>query len=94
MKIIWSNRSIAELAAITEYIEQDDPESAERIASHIIGQAVSLSLMPRRGKPGRIVGTREIYILPWPYFVVYRVVRNEVHILRIRHTARRWPPRL
>jgi len=87
------NRSVAELVSITEYIEEDDPGSAERLTSNIFGQAVSLSVMPRRGKPGRLAGTREIYILPWPYFVVYRVIRNEVHILHIRHTARKWPPR-
>ncbi len=38
MKIIWSNRSVAELVSITEYIEEDDPGSAERLTSNILGR--------------------------------------------------------
>jgi toxin ParE1/3/4 len=63
------------------------------VATHIFAEVMLLSSMPDRGKPGRVAGTREKFFLPWPYFVVFRIVGDEVRILRIRHTARRWPVR-
>jgi addiction module RelE/StbE family toxin len=91
MRINWSKRSLAELGQIADYIAKDNPTAAERVATRIFDRVMSLSSIAERGTPGRIHGTRETFILPWPYFVVYRIVGEEVRILHIRHTSRRWP---
>ena len=40
---------------------------------------------------GRIPGTRELVLVPYPYIVVYRVLDHIVEIVRIFHGARDWP---
>ena len=91
MRINWSKRAIADLKAITDYIERDDAAAAERVAARIFDRVMSFDTMSGRSKPGRIPGTRESFLAPWPYFIVYRIVGDEVRVSRIRHTARRWP---
>lgn len=43
------------------------------------------------GRPGRISGTRELVVTKFPYILPYRVRNNAVEILRVFHTARKWP---
>jgi len=46
------------------------------------------------GRIGRLPGTRELVVSPYPYIVAYREHGNEVHILAVVHTSRRWPKTL
>ncbi len=48
---------------------------------------------PRRGRPGRVAGTRELVVPGTPYIVVYAVGADYVRIHRVLHGAQRWPPR-
>jgi toxin ParE1/3/4 len=93
MIVNWSKRAIADLDRIASWIEKNNPTAAERVASRIFDEVMSLSSMAERGAPGRIPGTREKFFVLWPYFAVYRIIGDEVRILHIRHTARRWPMR-
>ena len=43
------------------------------------------------GRPGRVPGTRELVIPGTPYIVPYRVQGEAIQILRVYHSARRWP---
>ena len=45
----------------------------------------------KRGRPGRVEGTRELPIVRTPYLAAYRVIDGAVVILRILHGARQWP---
>jgi len=91
MIVSWSKRSIAQLDRIAQYVERDNPAAAERLTTYIFDEVMLLVDMPDRGKPGRVPGTREKFFLPHPYFAVYRVSGDQVRILHIRHTSRRWP---
>ena len=46
---------------------------------------------PAIGRPGRVLGTRELVIGRLPYIVPYRVREKDIEILRVLHTSRRWP---
>ena len=46
---------------------------------------------PHMGRPGRVPGTRELVIAQTPTIVPYRVQREAIQILRVYHSARRWP---
>jgi toxin ParE1/3/4 len=50
-----------------------------------------LAEMPRRGRPGRWPGTRELIVPRTSYIVPYRVAGDHIEILRVFHGARRWP---
>jgi len=59
-----------------------------------LGDAVPESLLlaqPASGRPGRVIGTRELVIGGLPYVVPYRVRDNDIEILRVLHTSRRFP---
>lgn len=43
------------------------------------------------GKPGRIMGTREL-VVHRHYFLVYELHTDTVYILAVVHTSRQWPP--
>ena len=92
MTPIWSPEAIADLVALRAYIEQDDPAAAQRVALHIIHSVETLlPNSPGMGRPGRVSGTRELVIPRTPFILPYRLVGNAIHILRIFHSARRWP---
>jgi toxin ParE1/3/4 len=92
MTPIWSPEAIADVGALRAYIEQDDPVAARRVALHIIRNVeMLLPRNPEMGRPGRIPGTRELVVPRTPFIVVYRVQSEVLQIIRIFHTARKWP---
>ena len=92
MILVWSPAAVADLVALRAYIEQEDPAAARRVALHIIRNVETLlPNSPEMGRPGRVPGTRELVIPRTPYIVPYRVVSNTIQVLRVFHSARRWP---
>ena len=95
MTIEWSPQAIADLAALRDYIAQDDKAAAQRTALHIVRNVEQLlSVNPNMGRAGRVPGTRELVIPRTPYIVPYRVRSNRIQVLRVYHGARKWPERL
>jgi toxin ParE1/3/4 len=47
--------------------------------------------MPRSGRSGRILGTREAVVPRTPYIVVYQISSEAVEVIEIWHGAREWP---
>lgn len=81
-----------DLREIHEYIARESPAAARRVVDHLLRDAERLASFPRIGRPGRVGGTRELVASTWPYVVVYRLRGAQIDILRVLHTARRWPP--
>ena len=76
------------------YIAQDNPKAAAKFVLHLRDSASMLGEQPNLGRPGRIPGTRELVITQFPYILPYRVRNDTVEILRVFHTARKWPDSL
>jgi toxin ParE1/3/4 len=92
MTPLWAPEAINDLAALRAYIERDDPAAAQRVALHVIHNIeVLLANSPEMGRPGRVPGTRELAIPRTPIIVPYRLDGDTIQILRIFHSARRWP---
>lgn len=82
--------ALKDLAAIAGYLAEHDMEAARDVAQHIWDAGQSLVDMPSRGRPGRVAETRELILNKYPYFLAYKVVQEEVQILRVLHSARRY----
>ncbi len=94
MRVKWLRRALHNLDAEAAYIAQDSPQSATAFVIHLMENAAMLASHPQMGRPGRVPGTRELVITRFPYILPYRVREQNVEILRVFHTARKWPQRL
>jgi len=95
MKLFWTGRALADLDALHAYIAQNNERAAHAIVEGIVARAErQLSRLPESGHPGRIAKTRELVVSDTPYILPYRIVGNTIHILRVFHSARRWPDEL
>lgn len=92
MRLRWTRLAESDLDQIAAYIGQDSPAAAARVILELIDRVETLlSRHPGIGRPGRVLGTRELIISGLPYIVPYRVRDRNVEILRVMHTSRRWP---
>lgn len=91
MCVEWLSLALADLNAEAEYIARDNPSAAERIVDDIFAATDRLAVFPAMGRPGRVLGTRELVVSNTPYIVPYRVRGQTVEIIRVLHGSRKWP---
>ena len=91
MTVRWSPDAATDFAGIVEYIRQQNPSAADRVARAIIESVTSLESFPERGRNGRVKDTRELVLTPLPFVLVYRVKHRAVEIVRVLHGSQRWP---
>lgn len=87
----WRRAALADLEDIFEFVAQDNPIAAAKLAASIHSQAERLCLNPRLGRPGRVAGIRELVVPRVPYIVAYQVRGRRIEILAVVHTSRLWP---
>ena len=86
----WLASANADLKLIIDYISDDNPDAADLLLQDIEMRVIQLLEQPRRGRVGRVAGTRELVVKP-NYIVVYAESPDVVEILRVLHAARLWP---
>lgn len=91
MQVKWLRRALHNLDSEAAYIAQDSPKAAAQFIDHITKSVARLVDHPHLGRPGRMSGTRELVVTRFPYIIPYRVKSHTIEILRIFHTARKWP---
>ena len=83
-EIEWREPAVADLMAIVDYISDDNPGAALALMDEILADH------PKRCRPGRVAGTRELIVRP-NYLVVYAETAAKVTVLRVLHAAQMWP---
>ena len=91
MRIRWTVPAAAALDRIQNHIAKDNPKAAFEVVQRIRIAVSQLELYPKVGQPGRVRGTSELVIHDLPYIVPYRIKKDEVQILNVYHTSRKWP---
>jgi addiction module RelE/StbE family toxin len=88
MIVEWRPEAEADRDDIVAYIEGDNPYAARRILQELIVAADSLYDFPYRGRPGLVVGTRELDVVG-PYVLLYEIdpFADKVLIWRVWHSA-------
>lgn len=94
MKLLWTERALAEIDEAFAYVAADSPMAAERLALLIETKALLLIDQPSMGRPGRVDGTREFVVTGTRYVLPYRVRNGRVEILAVLHASRQWPDQL
>jgi addiction module RelE/StbE family toxin len=83
--------ALDDLREIDQLISKDSPVAARKVLAVIWETTQYLREHPHIGRPGRVSGTRELVISGTPFIIPYRVVSDEIQILRVLHGARQWP---
>jgi len=92
---LLSRRAISNFVNLREHIEPDSEQSAAAVAKRIMEAVDLLQSHPEMGRPGRVVGTRELVVPGAPYLVPYRVrARATGTDCCIPRAPRSWPVKL
>jgi addiction module RelE/StbE family toxin len=91
VRVRYVPRARAQLRRIGRYIAQDSPTAAQQVVARITDAVDGLATFPTMGRPGRVIGTRELIVTGTPYVVAYRVRENAVEVLAVIHAAQQWP---
>jgi toxin ParE1/3/4 len=94
MKVVWSRMAIRHLTALREHIAKDPEQNAALVARRILHSVELLETQPYMGRPGRVVGTRELVVPNTPYLIPYRVRRERLELIAVFHGHRQWPTKL
>jgi len=87
VRVVWRAAARADLVRILQYISQENPIAARRLAQELVLAGDSLQVFPRRGRRGLIEGMRELVVVR-PDVIVYDIGEDEtVSILRLWHSA-------
>jgi toxin ParE1/3/4 len=90
MKVVWSRRAIRHLVHLREYIEKDSEQNATLAAGRILKAVELLQTHPEMGRPGRVLGTRELVVTDTPFIIPYRVRRERLELIAVFHGRRKW----
>jgi len=86
VKIIWSPLAIDRVSEIAVYIALDNPVAAEKWANDIFYSVKQLKQFPNSG---RIIPELQLNdfreIIFGNYRVIYRVGKNKISVLTVRH---------
>lgn len=91
MKVIWSRRAVRHLAELRDYIAKDSEQNAAIVAERILQSVNLLQTQPSMGRPGRILGTRELVVPDTPFVIPYRVRNDRLELLAVFRGRRKWP---
>lgn len=87
----WTPEAIEDRDKIYDYIEPDNPSAALALDELFEEKASRLADHPAIGRPGRVSGTREL-VAHRHYILIYDIAGDQVRVLRVLHTSRKWPP--
>lgn len=91
MVAVWSKRAQIELAKAYQYIYDDSPKNAAKVRDEIIDTTIELPRHPEfypldKYKKNNNGSWRAFEL--HRYRISYRVMKNEIRIVRLRHTSR------
>ncbi|NEW88354.1 type II toxin-antitoxin system RelE/ParE family toxin [Rhodopseudomonas sp. WA056] len=93
MKLVWSDTAIADLERFAEFLRDNHPAIASRIAPEIVKQARLIADYPRIGRPGP-GGYRELNlpVLNAVYVLRYTFDGERILMLRVFHSREQRDP--
>ena len=90
MRVTYSPGALAQLDEIFAYIANDNPSAAATLIERIERIVMLVGKFPQMGRLTDKSDVRVIGIPQYRYLIFYQVLdeRDEVRILRVRHTSR------
>lgn len=89
-ELIWSPTAQADLAAIDDFLYDEDPDFADRVALSSVSSARCLLDWPFAGSSWGDGDQRKWRVKQTPYILIYRPVDDAIVILRVLHERQDW----
>jgi len=94
MNVVWSRRAMQHFVALRNFIAKDSEQNAALIAKRVLDSVELLQTQPDMGRPGRVLGTRELVVPNTPYIIPYRFRRDRLELIAVFHGPQQWPHNL
>lgn len=95
MIVHWTETAIKHLTSIYQYIAQDSPLYAQRVADKIICRSEQIAAFPQSGRRVPEYEASDIReIIERPYRLIYRIKADQIDVLAVIHGAQRFPEQL
>lgn len=86
MRVRWLRRALDNMDVAYDYLVAANPAAAIGFADEVQRAIEQIQAFPSSGRPGRVAGTRELVIKRYGFIIPYRIVGDELHILRVFST--------
>jgi toxin ParE1/3/4 len=96
MRLRYTTDALSHLEAINDFLSEQNPAAARRIAADVRMAAQRLCEFPHMGRASDVTGTRQWVVRRSPYLIVYQVdeMHDEIVVIGIFHGAQDWEERL
>jgi toxin ParE1/3/4 len=90
VKLRFSLRATADIAAIADYLNERSSQGAASVRASIQQTLANVAAFPRLGRLQSIEDVRKVKTRRYPYLIYYRIdtEADEIVILTIQHAAR------
>lgn len=88
VRVVGSPSALREVARKFDYLVDFNPRAAAEVADGLIAAGDGLANFAHRGRTIAKTEIREL-VTSYPDIIRYRVARDAVRILRVRHTSRK-----
>ena len=89
VKLRYTKRAVQKIDKALDYLAERSPQGAARVRERLLAVVQLLLSHPAAGHATSRSGIRRFAATPYPYLIDYRVVGDEVVIMRFRLAARR-----
>jgi len=87
--LIWTRRAIEDVESIKQFIAQDSPHYAQLVTQRLVASVERLPALPQSGRIVPEINDPNIReVIQGSYRIVYRLIREEIHIVTVHHAAR------
>jgi toxin ParE1/3/4 len=87
--LIWTRRAIEDVQSIHQFIAQDSPHYAQLVTQRLIAAVERLPALPQSGRIVPEINDPTVReVIQGSYRIVYRLIREEIHIVTVHHAAR------
>lgn len=91
MKFVLLPSAKNDLNEIRQYLQQESPAAAKKVATRIKSALLLLTEQPHLGHKTEDDEVMEWHIPGLPYSLPYMIVNHEIRILRVFHNSRNKP---
>ena len=87
--VIWPEPAIPDLRHIHDYIAEDSPPYAKKVASDLVARTEALGRMPRMGRVVPELNDPDVRELTeYSYRIIYEVRGQDIAVLAVIHSRR------